>query len=546
MILSIGKRKRKAYFTAFTILFSYLKLKLIKPLLSVSSFQKKLEQKHIKNAEKVKDSIISLNGLFIKVGQLLSILSNVLPDAYGLALESLQDRAPASSAADSEATILEEMGQPSSAIFSEFAEEPIAAASIGQVHIAKLKTGQKVAVKIQHPQIENLANLDLKIIENLVKLAGKYFKVNGIDNIYKQVRIMINEELDYCHEATAMQKIANNLKKNNNVIIPHVYSQFSSSKVLVTEYCEGQKITNKDLYQEAYLDAEDISNKLMEAYCKMLLVDGYYHADPHPGNILVNNSGQIVLLDFGAVGILSDTTRREIPKFLQAIVAKDSERVLSSMQKMGFVGKDKDTERTAQKMIEAMNEFISSGINFSEMDYDTIKNSNIDELRRELSFRELTETFDVPKDWILLQRSLVLLLAIFANISPDYNPVDTIKPYIKKMVLSKEGFKNLVLDSIVSQATTLLGIPRKIDSFLTKANKGELEVEVKGFEKQARRSDRMKWIFFTGLVALLSIAMAFISNDRGNSDYESIFVMVSITSAVLFGLMVIRNWFKRV
>jgi len=543
MILSIRKRKTKAYLTAFSIVLSYLRLKALKPFLKVSSFQKKLDKKHIKNAQKVKNSIVALNGLFIKVGQLLSILSNVLPEAYGIALETLQDRAPASSAADSEATILKELGQPSSTIFSEFAEEPIAAASIGQVHIAKLKTGEKVAVKIQHPQIESLAKLDLQIIENLVKLAGKYFKINGIDNIYKQVRIMINEELDYCHEATAMQKIAANLEQNKNVIIPHVHSKFCSSKVLVTEYCKGQKITNQDLYIN--LNADDISNHLMEAYCKMLLVDGYYHADPHPGNILVNESGEIVLLDFGAIGILSDVTRKEIPKFLQAIVANDSERVLTSMQKMGFVGKDKDTERTAQKMIDAMNEFINSGINFAEMDYDTIKNSNIDKLRRELSFRELTETFDVPKDWILLQRSLILLLAIFANIAPNYNPVDTIKPYIKRMVLSKEGFKNLVLDSIVSQATTLLGIPRKIDSFLTKANKGELEVEVKGFEQQARKSERIKWTFFVGLLSFMAFVMAFFSNNKGNSEYESVFVFISAASAVCFGLLVVRNILKR-
>lgn len=545
MILNIAKRKRKAYFTALSIARSYLFLKILKPFLSDQKYKVALEKRHTKNAKKVKKAIIALNGLFIKVGQLLSILSNVLPEAYGIALESLQDRAPASSREDSENTILKELGQSCYSIFERFEGEPLAAASIGQVHIGYLQSGEKVAVKIQHPQIEFLADLDLQIIENLVKLAGRYFKVNGLDNIYKQVRIMINEELDYAHEARAMTRISDSLAKQKDIIIPKVYTEFSSKKVLVTRFCEGEKITNKGLYGAGKLSAKGTCENLMEAYCKMFLVDGYYHADPHPGNIMVNESGQIILLDFGAVGTLTDITRKEIPKFLQAIVAQDTDRVLASMQKMGFVGKEKNTEKTAQKMIEAMNEFINSGINFSEMDYDTLKNSNIDALRRELSFKELTSTFDVPKDWILLQRSLVLLLAIFANIEPDYNPVDTIKPYIKRMVLSKEGFKNLVLDTVVAQATTILGIPRKIDAFLTKANKGDLEVEVKGFEKQAKKTNRLKWVFFMGATALITFIMAFVSNDRGNVQYEQVFLSLAITSASTFALMVLWGIFRR-
>ncbi|MFK8036854.1 MAG: ABC1 kinase family protein [Crocinitomicaceae bacterium] len=545
MISNIKKRKRKAYSTAFAIARSYIWLKVLKPFISYQRYGEKLEKKHLKNADKLKDAITELNGLFIKVGQLLSIMSNVLPEAYAIALETLQDHAPASSPKDSEATILNELGRPPTSIFDQFEAEPIAAASIGQVHIAYLTTGEKVAVKIQHPQIERLAKLDLQIIENLVKLAGRYFKVNGLDNIYKQVRIMINEELDYSHEASAMQTIRENLKDQKRVIVPEVFTELSSKKVLVTKFCEGQKIANQELYTNGKLDAQDISEHLMTAYCKMLLVDGYYHADPHPGNILVNQEGEIILLDFGAVGILSDITRKEIPKFLQAIVAKDSERVLTSMQKMGFVSKDKDTEKTAQKMIDAMNEFISSGVNFSEMDYDTIKNSNIDELRKELSFKELTSTFDVPKDWILLQRSLVLLLAIFANIAPKYNPVDTIKPFVKRMVLSKEGFKNLVLDSIVSQATTLLGIPRKVDAFLNKANKGELEIEVKGFEKQMKRRNALSWQIFIGSFAMICFILSFIANQYGNIVYERYFIVSALVLGLIFALLVLRGVFKR-
>lgn len=545
MILSTAKRKRKAYSTAFTIARKYIWVRTLKPFLSEEKYALALKKRHSKSAETLKKSILQLNGLFIKVGQLLSIMSNVLPEAYGSALESLQDKAPASSCENSEQTILSELGNSCYSIFDKFEPTPIAAASIGQVHIAYLKSGEKLAVKIQHPHIEELAELDLQIIENLVRLVGKYFKITGLDNIYKQVRIMINEELDYAHEAKAMIKIGKNLVNYKQIIIPKVYSEFSSKKVLVTAFCEGEKITNKSLYGKGNLSAQSTCELVMEAYCKMLLVDGYYHADPHPGNILINEKGQIILLDFGAVGILSETTRKEIPKLLQAIVAKDTDRVLTSMQKMGFVGKDKDTEKTAEKMIDGMNEFFSSGFNFSDIDFDTIKNSNIDDLRKELSLKELTSTFDVPKDWILLQRSLVLLLAIFANIEPNYNPVDTIKPFVKRMILSKEGFKSLVLDTIVSQASTLLGIPRKIDTFLSKANKGELEIEVKGFKLEMKKQSRQKWLIFIGFMALCTFAMAFVSNEFDNQKYEGYFNALSIALGAIFLLLLLRAWIKR-
>ena len=388
MILNISKRKRKAYSMAFSIALSYFWLQCLKPFITKKNYHLRLEKKHLKNAKRLKNNILALNGLFIKVGQLLSILSNILPEAYGNALESLQDRAPASSEENSKKTVNNELGNHIEEVFDQFESKPIAAASIGQVHIAYLKSGEKVAVKIQHPHIETLAELDLQIIENLVKAAGRYFKVNGLDNIYKQVRIMIIEELDYSHEAKAMDKISENLRKYDQVIIPKVYTNLSTKKLLVTQFCEGEKITKKELYEPGKLDPKQISTTLMEAYCQMFLVDGYYHADPHPGNIKVNDKGDIILLDFGAVGILSDVTRKEIPKFLQAMVAKDTDRVLASMQKMGFVGRDRDTEKTAQKMIDALNEFISSGINFSDIDFDTIKHSNIENLRKELSFKE--------------------------------------------------------------------------------------------------------------------------------------------------------------
>jgi len=203
-------RKYKAYKTALIVAFSYLKLSLSSKIFGKKYYQKRIQALHLKNANRVKKTILELQGLFIKIGQLISILSNVLPDEFREPLESLQDKIPARPYDEVEKTIIREFGKTPQELFTTFDKTPLAAASIGQVHRATLE-GKEVVVKVQHLNIPITSKADLVILANLVKIHAFFMDVNGLDHLYEQVRLMVEDELDYKREANSMNIIRENI-----------------------------------------------------------------------------------------------------------------------------------------------------------------------------------------------------------------------------------------------------------------------------------------------------------------------------------------------
>lgn len=534
---SSKKRARKAYRVAYQITWSYLSLFIRKKLFGKAYYEKRIAALHQKNAERIKTTILSLKGLFTKVGQLLSVMSTILPSEFAKVLESLQDDAPASSFEDTAKTIEKELGEPIDAIFASFDKAPIASASIGQVYRATLKTGEQVAVKIQHPDINELANLDLNIIEKLVKRLAFFLKIQGIEHVYKQVRMMIEEELNYLQEAQSMEIISTNLKGNDHIIIPKTYPAYSSSKIIVCDFHEGVKISNIKQLTAWGIQTETLSKQLIEAFCKMILEDGFYHADPHPGNVLVNKEGQIILLDFGATAKLNDEMRREIPVIIQHIIRKDTPKIIRSLQKMGFLGSDYASQEVAEKLVDALTTFVQNEIkidnlNIKNVSFDDIKGSSIDRLRKELGLKNLTQTIQVPKDWILLERAILLIHGISATIAPDYNPMQTIKPYLKKLVISEGGLKNLILDTIKQEFAALVQLPSALNQFLDKANRGKLVVETRNKDIAKLYALGHQFMLFISLIVLIF----FVNPDANN--YANYWHMPSI---IILGLLLVLS-----
>jgi len=236
-IFSPRVRKRKAYATAFHIFFSYLWLHLKSKVFGKKYFNKHVNALHLKNANKVKNRVQELQGLLIKFGQLISSLSNILPEEFRAPLKRLQDQIKAKPYSEIEKTIEKQLGRKPELIFSSFSKESLAAASIGQVHKAEID-GKQVVVKIQHQNIDTIARVDLVILKNLVRFFALFMDMEGLDHTYEQVRQMIEEELDYTKEARAMAQIARNLSEvpELNVKIPKVYSEYSTAKVLTSEF----------------------------------------------------------------------------------------------------------------------------------------------------------------------------------------------------------------------------------------------------------------------------------------------------------------------
>lgn len=486
-----GRRVRKAYRTAFTVMASYGWLLLRRRLFGAAYYEKRIMALHLRNAERVKNAILELKGLFIKIGQMLSILSNFLPEAFQRPLEALQDRIPPHPIDEVRARIERELGKTPEALFAYFDPEPLAAASIGQAHRARLTDGTEVVIKVQHADIETIARLDLDIVRRLTRIISWFFDIKGMDYLYSQLRAMIEEELDFAKEAESMHRIAENLKDLSGVMVPAVHAEYSGARVLTTTWCEGVKISNLAQLDAWGIDRRDIATRLLKAYCQMVFKDGFYHADPHPGNLLVQPDGTLVLLDFGATGRLSTAMREGIPVLIEGALKNDTRAMLEALHTMGFIAEGREADQMAEKMIAALRNFLQNevqleGLNFKDIKVNPFNNSLFD-LIRDIGFNGIAGTVQLPKDYVLLNRMLTLLLGLCNTLDPKLNPLDVVRPYAKDWVLGQRGdlltyIRNAVQGTLVSA----LALPEALQETLQQARRGRLELRIADARDGAR------------------------------------------------------------
>lgn len=484
-------RIRKAYSTAFRVIFSYAWLKLKSKIRGKKYYQKRLIPLHFKNAERVKNAILDLEGLFIKIGQLLSVLSNYLPSQFQEPLEGLQDKIPARPYSEIRARIIKELGDAPEKLFVKFSESPIAAASIAQAHRATTKEGKEVVVKVQHANIEEMSQVDLEIIKKLVHLVGWMFEIKGLDYTYIQIRKMIEEELDFRKEAVSMQAIKTNLKEEAKFIIPEPQLEFSTGRVLTTTFCEGVKIGDVQQMTEWNIDRRDLSNRLIHAYCQMVFVDGFYHADPHPGNILVQQDGTIVLLDFGATDTLPAEMRKGFLVALDAAIKNDTEKTIEALQNLGFIAEGKEAEVMAKKIIIALRSFVENELEFDGLslkDFNTNPfDSSIFDLIKDIGFKGMASTIQVPKEWVLLNRMVTLLVGICNTLDPHANPLDVVRPYFKEFLVGEKGDLIQFLKKLLTEnLTAALALPGDIQRLIAQTRRGEIEMRVPEIQQQSQ------------------------------------------------------------
>ncbi|MEZ4960659.1 MAG: AarF/UbiB family protein [Saprospiraceae bacterium] len=503
-------RIRKAYTTAIKVMGSYALHFLGKKLFGRRWYEKRIMKLHLRNAERVKRSILQLEGLFIKIGQLLSILGTFLPEEFQKPLEDLQDKIPPRPFAEVQERIVKEFGKLPKEVFSTFEETPIASASIGQAHRATLPDGTQVVVKVQHANIEQVAQVDLRIIKRLTKIVAWFFDIKGMDYMYTQIRKMIEEELDFAREARSMQQIADNLKDEAQFVIPAIHPEYSTARTLTTTWHEGVKISNTAQLDAWGLDRRDILTRLLRAYCRMVFMDGFYHADPHPGNILVKPDGTLVLLDFGAVDKLSQALRQGIPQLIEAAVKSDTDAMIKAARSMGFFAQGQEAEKMAGKMIDAFRNFLQNeikleGLNFKDIELDPLNNSLFD-LISEIGFSGISGTVQVPKDWVLLNRMITLLLGISTTLDPQLNPLDVVRPYIKEFVVGeKESLVTFVTGLVRRTVATTLALPDELHRVLQRIDRGKLETRTPDIREGAKLLYQVGQQF---VLAFLSIAAA--------------------------------------
>lgn len=546
-----------AYLVTTQVALSYLSLAVFRRFRRPEAVARLTLEKHRLNARRIEAAIIKLRGLFIKVGQLISIMANVLPDAFREELQRLQDQVPPRAYGDIEARLREEFGgRAPTEVFAEFSPEPVASASIGQVHRARLPSGESVAVKVQYPDIEEIVRIDLRALQRIFGVLRWFMPDYGFDTIYREIREMVLAELDYRREASAIEKISANFaargEATSHVRFPRVMSAYSTARVLTTEWMEGAKVADLEKLQALNVDRRAAARLCVEAYCQQIFIDGLYHADPHPGNLLVQKAAgagagpSIVFLDFGATATVSEQMRRGMVSFIQGAITRDSNRIIGAMKEMGFISRRADPEvfdRVVQYFHEKLRVQMSAdGFSLKDLKFEPEKSlgSLLDLRDLNVSLADLRDAFHIPKEWILLERTLLLLLGVCTTLDPEMNPAAVIEPYLERFLLGEQKqWSEVVLEASRDMAVTALALPGELQRFMARALRGELEVGVPHLDDSARviyyAGQQLLW----GGLGATGAVLATVFDGRG----QAAATWASGIAAGLCGLLLLLSWF---
>jgi ubiquinone biosynthesis protein len=488
-------RASKAYWLTVRILAGYLWLRLWRPVLGPSLYNARLVQRHRKTSKRLTASILELKGLYIKVGQLISILTNFLPPEFRAELEQLQDAVPARPLDEVTSRIRKELGKEPEQLFASFDPIPIASASLAQVHEARLHDGRRVAVKVQHADIEVISRLDLESIRRILELIQFVVRIRGLESYHADISELIRQELDFELEARNIATIEANFEGNRNVHFPVVVHELSTKRVLTTEFVEGVKVTDFAALERMGIDRPALAQRILTVVCQMVFIDGLYHADPHPGNIIVHTDGSFTLVDFGAVGRLAPELKAAVPMFWDGIIKRDAGKITEAFRQMRMIPRPEEGGE-ADVAERAINYFQKRFLEQMTVEGWSLKDVQVDmktklealaDLKKlDVSFRQLTNVIQVPKEWVIFERASVLTLGLCTAIDPNMNPIRTVGPYLQQFVLGKDtDWKGQVTTAIREMAMSAIAIPDKANRFLDRANKGDVQIHVAGLRDSA-------------------------------------------------------------
>jgi predicted unusual protein kinase regulating ubiquinone biosynthesis (AarF/ABC1/UbiB family) len=365
--------------------------------------------------EQLRSAFTDLGPAFVKLGQTMSVRPDLVPEEYIDALEELQDQVPPAEWERVERVIEAELG-PVDETFEEFETEPLAGASLGQVYRAELD-GETVAVKVRRPDIEERVQRDLRLVESAVPVAAAFLdegRAFTLETIVEQFGETLREELDYEREAVIMERVRSNLQDDERVRIPAVVDSHTTERVLTMEYVDGTKVSDREALEEMAIDRAELANTLRKIYLQMTLVDGVFHADPHPGNVAVQPDGTVVLYDFGMAGVLEPELQADVVDFFVAISRGDVEGILESLVALGTLdpAAAESGYGTLEDVVERFVERSRDG-DFDAEEFESL----VDDL--EEAFYELP--FRLPPELALVLRVTAIADGVANTLDPDHD-----------------------------------------------------------------------------------------------------------------------------
>ncbi|MBE9157610.1 AarF/ABC1/UbiB kinase family protein [Nodosilinea sp. LEGE 06152] len=385
-------------------------------------------QNEVKRAVQLRTMLTNLGPAYIKIGQALSTRPDLVPPVFLEELTTLQDQIPPFPNVTAYRFIEEELGAPPSQIYAEISESPIAAASLGQVYKGKLHSGEDVAIKVQRPGLARNIALDLHILRGLAR-----FATNRISQIRSDLVAILDEfgerifeEMDYTHEGENAQRFAKLYGHIPDIYVPHVYPQYTARRVLTMEWIEGTKLTNIDKLDRLGIDASHLIEVGVQCSLRQLLEHGFFHADPHPGNLLAMADGQLAYLDFGMMSEVKPYQRYGLIEAVVHMVNRDFEGLANDYVKLEFLTPDTDLTPIIPALANVFSNALGASV--AEMNFKSITD-DFSALMYEYPFR-------VPAYYALIIRSLVTLEGIAINVDPEFKVLSKAYPYVAKRLLT--------------------------------------------------------------------------------------------------------------
>ncbi|MEZ7891876.1 MAG: lipopolysaccharide core heptose(II) kinase RfaY [Candidatus Wallbacteria bacterium] len=416
-----------------------------------------------------------LGPTFIKLGQMLSNRPHLIPNELLNELEKLQNSVPMFPAEDAINIIEKELSQPLSNLFADFSMEPIGAASIAQVHKATLHNGKNVIIKVQRPGIKRIIDIDIEIIKDIAAILENYepeFKKFNFNNIIHEFEKNILKELNFLFEAANMEKFKLNFDKCPGIYVPECHKEYSTQSILVMEFIDGVKISDIEEIKNRGLSPEIIADNGAKLILKQIFKHGFFHADPHPGNIMVLNDNVICFLDYGMMGLLTRSTREFFSSILIDLAGGDARQIAKTLAAFSS-GYDNDLNMSNLEM--QITELIETHFyqSLNHMDIGTILNDLI---------KIFTENnLKMPPDFYLLLRSLAMFQANGEKLNKNFQISEHIKPYARQILKARYSpvkFLREIYSSGIETASLIKDLPLEIKYLINKLKHGKIKIDI--------------------------------------------------------------------
>jgi predicted unusual protein kinase regulating ubiquinone biosynthesis (AarF/ABC1/UbiB family) len=481
--------------------------------------------------------LLQLGPTFIKIGQSLSTRADLLPLEYVQELSQLQDRVPAFSSEVAISVVESELGKPIETLFKEFEPSPLASASLGQVHRARLYSGEEVVVKVQRPGLEKLFNLDFEVVHQLIRCANWFsgLRKYNIEAVYEEFFQLLFQEIDYIHEGKNADRFRENFKNNSRIKIPLVYWQYTTKRVLTLEYLPGIKVDDRESLEAQGVNLDQVIQLGICSYLQQLLKDGFFQSDPHPGNLAVTLQGELIFYDFGTMAEVKPVAQTQMIQTFFAVLKRDTDKVVETLVYMGLIEPVSDMNSVRRIVNFLLDNFRDKPVDIRAFE----------QISEEVYIMFKQQPFRLPAQMTFIIKSLTTLDGIARALDPQYNLLAASQPFLD--TLRGSISKETMLRNLARQATSFIKSQwnkpgkseRLVQEIERKLSQGELQIRVRSLE-----SERTLRRIYLGIKTLIYASLTGFSLLSAilliATDYHK-FAIVPFGLSGLFCLFLLRS-----